>query len=443
MHGGENIAHFFDWLAIPAEGVIKIFETDFNVFKPDHLELTLDCTPHAVRDRVTGTVFHHQFPLFAGHMQPDFLLHYHLFIGKFRHLAQRFRDYMASKPVTLVRRLITRDEALRLEEVVLRRFPGADVQFLYLVPPGQEFETPYGHARGFVHNNTSMGNPEESIRVLSTEGLIGEPYRHGTVEILGAAHDDYNLVTDNRFSEAQLLAAIEANPRSVVFPLELARLYEVKNQWAKCEEMAISALARAPRNQEAQFKATQAQWRLNNISAAEAAERFAPLLAQDNPAQPWLREASAAYLAAGQMEEALYHIERALEAAPADQRNHLQKLRCLFHANRLEEADMTLSTAMRLGPVNDMIQHMRAKILASRNELVEALEIEIGILQRDPKRVLSLMHAAALAEPLGRAQEVRLYLEKAMPFPPQHQKILEQVMSRLAVQALTSTERVA
>lgn len=443
MHGNENVAHFFDWLATPMDGVIKILDADFDVFKPDHLTLSLDHNPHAVQDRVTGTIFHHQFPLFAGHMQPDFLLHYQGFIAKFRHLAARFRTYMETRPVTLVRQFITREEALRLEEAVLGRFPGADVRFLYIVPQGKEFETPNGYARGLKHDGSSLGDPTEWVRVLSAEGLIGEPYRHGTVEILGAAHDDYNLSTDNRFSEAQLLAAIEANPRSVAFPLELARLYELKNQWAKCEEMAISALARAPRNEEAQFAATLAQWRLNNISAAEAAERFAPLVAQDNPAQPWLREAADACIAAGQLEVALHHINRALEAAPVDQRNHLLKLRCLFHANRLEEADLALSTAMQLGPVNDTYQHMRAKILASRNELAAALEIETGILQRAPKNVPSLMHAAALAEPLGRTQEVRLYFEQAMPFPSPHQKIMEQVMSRLSILALASTERVA
>ena len=174
MHSEENVAHYFDWLATPIDGVIKIIEADFDVFHPDHLDLETDHNPHCVEDKITGTMFHHQFPLYAGHMQPDFLLYYDIFHRKFQHLANRFRTYMATKPVTLVRQHITGQEALQLEKAVAKCFPNADVQFLYVVRTGEEFTTPRGHAR-LLKGDGSKSWRSRGLGTSANRGGVDQP----------------------------------------------------------------------------------------------------------------------------------------------------------------------------------------------------------------------------------------------------------------------------
>jgi tetratricopeptide (TPR) repeat protein len=431
MHGAENVAHFFDWLAIPIEGVIKTIEADFDVFYPDHLVLNTKHDSHCVEDKLTGTLFHHQFPLFAGHMQPDFLLHYEPFIKKFQHLAARFRSYMETKPVTLVRRIINQKQAFQLEDVVLKRFPRADVRFLYIVNDGKEFETPHGRACALKHNGKSLGDPAEWVRVLTEERLIGEPYRHGTVEILGAAHDDHNLSTDNRFTEEQLYVAMRANPQNIAFPLELARLYELNNQWRKAEEMALAALARAPQNREAQFQAALAQWQLGTLPVRKVAEIFERLVAGEAPEVRWIREASAACLAAGRPEDALLHANRAVRADPADQRNYLQKVSCLYQERNFPETELALAAAMRLGPIGKIPQHIFARILDWRGEVEEAMQVEQALVKSHPQFFPSLFHLGELAMKRGQSGEAVAYYQAALPIAGNHRAAVEKILNDL------------
>jgi len=266
---------------------------------------------------------------------------------------------------------------------------------------------------------------------LDAEGLIGASYRRGTAEILGAAHDDYNLSVDRRFSEAQLRAAIEANPRSLVFPLELARFYEVQGMWRECEDMAVSALARDPCHPEALFKATLAQWQLKTLSPAAAAAIFETLVSGEDIPPGWRCEISNAYLAAGEVEAALRHINKALQADPLNQLHYLQKLRCLLEAGRWQEAELALDAARRLGPVAKVYQEIHASLLARRGAFAAAMQAEQAILRDDPKDMRSLLHLATLAEQTGCAPEALAFFHAAMPFPPEHEHILEEVVTRL------------
>ncbi len=431
MHGSENVAHFFDWLATPQDGLIKIIKSDFDVFYPDHLDLKTDHIPHCVVDKVTGTVFHHQFPLYAGHVQPDFLLYYDVFIQKFRYLAARFRDYMQTRPVTLVRQGINREQALLLEEAVLERFPQADVQFLYIVNDGAEFQTPYGRARLLKSDGSSLGIPEEWARVLGEEGLIDLPYRHATVEILGAAHDDHNLSTDNRFSEEQLLIAMQTNVESSFFPLELARLYEIQNKWQKSEDSALIALARKPGDAMALFQVTLAQWRLNKIPANEAAKIFQKVLGRTKPPTSWMRTVSAAMLAADNAEEALRYANMAVCADPTDQRNYLQKASCLYHKYNLPDTELALAAAMRLGPLGTIYRHMFANILDWRGDSTAAEQVELEIVQNDPKFFPSLFHLSALLMKDNRYTEALNYCYDALPVSGLHRAAVEKRIVQL------------
>lgn len=425
MHGAENIAHFFDWLATPAEGVIKIIEADFAVFAPDHLILKTDHSPHCVEDRFTGTVFHHQFPMFEGHVQPDFLLFYQNFIQKFRHLAARFRDYLQSQPVTLVRHFISHEQALRLEAAVFNLVPDADVRFLYILDHGEVFSTPHGHARVIKNDGSSLGDPAAWAELLAAEGLIGEPYRHATAEILGSAHDDHNLMTSNRFSEAQLQAAIVAHPQSLAFPLELSQWYAANGRLNEAEDMAISALARAPDHPEALFHATMTQWRRGRLSAPEAAATLATLVDSAAPPASWLAEAATAMREAGQAAHGLNYAERALRTDPMNRNGFLQKALCLLETGDFVAAEFAMDAAIRHGPISPINQHRHANILKGVGRLDAAIAVERSVLTVHPTFFPSLINLAGLLANQGLYDEALASYREALPVAGEHMAVVK------------------
>jgi len=375
MHGRENVAHFFDWLACEPNGVISIFEQAFDVFHPDHLMLVTDATPHYVQDIPTGAKFHHQFPHYGGHVPVNFLLFYTPFIKKFTYLAARLRYYLDTKAVTLVRRDITEAEALRLEAAVLRLHPQADIAFLYLLSKGAPFSTPRGHARLMPYDGSSLGDPAAWSAMLREEGLIETPYRHATAEILGHAHDDHNLSTENRFSEAQLQEAVAANPLSEAFALELAAYYRARSQPAQAEALARTALTLSEGGAAAKHLLAAAQWMQGQIDAREAARLFCDL-ADDKASLALLRDCASALAAAGQRDEALTYIGRALRMDSLDRGLYFEKAKLLLQAERFSDADLAIEAAMALGAYPDIFLHVKAKILEGLGRRAEAIEAE-------------------------------------------------------------------
>ena len=372
MHGRENVAHFFDWLATPFSGLLRILEADFDVFHPENLILRTDLDPHCVEDVPTGVLFHHQFPLYRGHVQPDFLVHYPDFSSKFRHLAARFRQYMADRPVTLVRQEITRDQALRLEDVVAAAFPAADVRFLYLNPDPQEFITPRGRGRA-LRNDGTLGDPAQWARVLGEEGLIGQPYRHATAEILGADHGSHNLATDNRFTDAQLHAAITHNPHKTAFRLERAQLHMLHGAWSQAEEEARAALAMAPDDPAARYVATLAAWRAGHMAVADAARTMRSLMEGGHAPSGWAAQAAQVMLAADDAPSALRYVRRAVAAAPDQSGLYHQQAEIQYRLRDFGGIVSTLRMAARLAPLPGHYEHMLANGLEAIGALEEAL----------------------------------------------------------------------
>ncbi len=431
MHGTENVAHFFDWLATPADGLIKIIEADFNLFAPDHLVLKTDHNPHCVEDRYTGTVFHHQFPLFGGHVQPNFLLFHSSFIKKFGHLAARFRLYLQTRPVTLVRHLISHEQAVRLEDAMRRRFPDADMRFLYLLDEGETFTTPLGHARILQNDHSSLGDPAAWAALLRSEGLIETPYRHGTAEILGSAHDDHNLSTDNRFSESQLLAAIAANPTNVAFPLELSQWYAARGRMQDSEDMAIGALARAPDHPGAMFQAAMIQFRRGRMDAKAAAAAFMAVVGRSPPRAAWLTETAAALREAGQGEKALEYASRAVLAAPMFKDGYLQKAICLLEQGDFIQAGFAMEAAIALGPIGHVNRHRYATILGRQDKLADAVEVERQVLVGHPNFFPSLVNLAGLLARQGHRDEALAAYRRAAPLAGIHAQAVEGQIRKL------------
>ena len=219
-----------------------------------------------------------------------------------------------------------------------------------------------------------MGIPSEWIKVLQDEGLIDIPYRHSTAEIFGAAHDDHNLSTDNRFSEPQLREAIALNPQKIEFRLELFRWYAIRNQWDKAEEEALLAVTRAPQDRRVQYAAIQAQWRSGRISAEAATARLAPLLHTQSPPPDWLAEMSSMLLSARKPEDACWNIKQALDISPTEQYLYFKLADCLFHLGRQDALIRSIETARRLGKIPAHYEHILATAYEAQGKLQDALQ---------------------------------------------------------------------
>lgn len=398
MHGEENISHFFDWLVTSVQGVIKIIESDFDVFYPDHLVWKTDQSPSYVKDQETGTIFYHQFPMFAGNVPHNFLLYYDSFIKKFEYLANRFKVYMESRPVTLVRQEINFEDAIALEEVFLKKFPNSDLEFLYILNEDKVFSTPKGRSFFLKNNGSSLGDPEEWTRVLYENNLIDQPYRHSTVEILGEGHGDHNLDADNRFSKKQLLKAIDFNPFKEGFYEELLKLILNENDLERAKKISSLAKSREVSSPILSAASILVDYRLNIISHDLAADMFYLLLKNSNLPVYYLIEASWIFLQDRRFDDALAIINKALKSDPINQRVYFQKARVLNEMNDFNGLCKTLMVAKTLGPMQPVFHHMYAKSLAFKGDFSSALLEEEEALRMEPGFMFSENHLSYLRD---------------------------------------------
>ena len=431
MHSPENTAHFFDWLATPIEGLIKIIESDFAVFSPDQLYLCQDQVPNYVRDRITGTCFHHQFPLYDSNVPANFLLHYESFSSKFRYLAERFREYATRKSVTFVRSKIAEADAFRLEEIYFDRFPNSDARFLYLLDSGDAFTTRHGHAR-VLNVPGSVGDPVVWANMLLEEGLISEPFRHGTAEILGHTDGGYNLDITNRFTEEQMLAAVDANRDSFRFPLELAQYYRARRIWDKAAEMALIALSRSPDNPDCIFALTLIRWNSKRITAAEAARAMMELAAIQEP-EGLFRQASAALLEAGRVDEAVAYSEKSILATPLSADAYVHRATCLMQKKQPQLAEFAMAAAVSLCSNQPFYYHLYAKILSDLGRVDEAIATERKAIALGAGFV-SQVNLAALLRRTGDYEESLGLYQHSLPNAGVHAAAIERCISELTAE---------
>lgn len=424
MHGAENVAHFFDWLVTPVEGLLRILENDFDVFHPEDLVLCKEHPhPSYVKDLPTGVIFYHQFPIYLSDMQPDFLLHYPVFIKKFRYLAERFRTYMKERPVTLVRQNISEAEAHKLEEIIARLYPQADVRFLYLNQNGDVFETPLGKSY-ILQQEGSLGIPSEWVKVLEAESLIDEPYRHSTLDIFGSLHHDYNLDTDHRFTDEQLREAIQFNPKKIEFKLELARWYAIRGMWEKAENEALLAVIADQDSVEAKCAAIQAQFRCGRIDARQAADDLSLIIEKVRSQEEWLYELASYCLEAGEADQALVHIRKALEIAPTKWNSYLLLADVLWRQCRFKELQRPLELYQKVTPLPASYEHFLAHACEANGSLEAALAAEDRCLAHGLRYDALYLKSGILLK-LGRYEEALEVCELAKPLSGDYAKSLE------------------
>lgn len=420
MHGSMNAPHFFDWLTTPLDGLIKIFDANFDVFYPDDLVLVTDRPNRFVADQITGVAFFHQFPYVSGHVTSDFLLFYQRFIRIFRFYARRFREIVTTEPVTLVRRGdITHPQAVNVEQSFFRCFPDADVQFLYLVH-GELFETDHGHARHIPKTAASLGEPRVWVKLLVEEGLIEEPYRHSTAEILGAGREDHSLSPHDRFSEDDLLDAISGNPHHPMFPLELATYYRKRAMFDEAETYAMRSMAVLD-CAENRFETVLSRWKGSKISANEAADALIAIVGKKADVGGLLRETAASLLGASRYIEAIDYSARALVQDPLDETSYYTRAMAFYHQNNFAAAERSIRGAIKMHNKSELYYHLHARFLDELGRLEDAIAAEHRALAVvGAGRFQSLVHLGGLLARLDRHQEAIDMWKRALPMLPSH-----------------------
>lgn len=362
MHGPENVAHFFDWLSISAEGVVKIIEKDFDVFHPDDLTL-IERNPRYVQCIRTGAKFHHQFPHTSNGVIRDYLVFYRDFIGKFEHLAARFRDYAANKPVTFVRRNITKDVAERLEDVTSALFPGGDLRFFYMTD--RPFETRLGRAVVAPPRAGGLGNMRDWAELLLKEGLISQPYNAPTEKIITIG-GDFGLASSHTLDDVE--TASNHRPDDAAFLAELARAQEAAG---KFDEALVTldriAAIRGGADGDAELNKSRV---LVQLGRADKDEFAAAAVRSGQPAA--LLVAARIYLKARKVDDCIRICARLLRLHPTNHRAAFLKAQAHQLKGEHQEAINAATLAIQSKTGVASYHHVRLKSLTALHREEEA-----------------------------------------------------------------------
>jgi tetratricopeptide (TPR) repeat protein len=394
QHSGDNTAHFFDWLVTPAAGLIRTISENFPPFPPENLSLVKpDDRTGFVIDAVTGMQFPHQFPRRGVLIPRDFLKDYDIFAAKFEHLARRFRETVRSRPVTFVRRDLSREMALELEGVMRARFPTADMRFLYLNGAHGNFDTPLGTSILFPARTSGFGHSPTWARLLEKQSLVAQPYRLATSQIVRASADDYHLSTHVRTFGGALKEGMRRNPENPWFAHELGSLALRQRRFWRARTLAKKALAKDPGNLDFLELRVRAELGMHALSRKEALAEITPLL--KNQLQLGLVELAAdLMLGLGQTDIALTLLDRALATYPDANGLHLWRAKALLAAGLLEEAEASVDCALALRPDGKAQVELKARMLEKRGRNAEALDLVRDRLRKGKAYRLSLLYVA-------------------------------------------------
>lgn len=356
MHSGDNTPHVFDWLTVPALGLIEMLRRDFDVFAPEHLQVIERPGGSLVTDRVTGVHIRYGFE-----RPSDYLGDYTAFMARFRRLAARFRDSVSDGPVLLVRRDISQAQANELEAVFFARFPDAEARFLYLNDASDAFATAHGYTRP-VSVDSLVGDCEAWADLLSAEGLIDTPYRLSPMDILDADPEGPRLRRQVRMPLAHLEDAVAANPDNAGFACELSRLHRSKGRIPEAEAAIARAIAQAPDHPAVRLEDMNVRKAAGYMSDAVYAQGLLAMADRDHPTDA-VRMAAEALSEARDFEGALGAYTLYLSAYPRDAEAYLGKAACLRRLKRFAEADMAVTRSLELAPDIARAHVLRSQIL--------------------------------------------------------------------------------
>ena len=132
---------------------------------------------------------------------------------------------------------------------------------------------------------------------------------------------------------------------------------------------------------------------------------------------------SAAELAMGEMDQALAHIERAIELAPGIAHAHFVRGRILLWESRNEEALESLHEAIRLDPSNHFSHHDLGNTYLNLGRSAEALESFEAAFERSPSFHPALLGIFEASLRLGDYEQARRALANAERLAPNAQQV--------------------
>lgn len=195
--------------------------------------------------------------------------------------------------------------------------------------------------------------------------------------------------------------------------------------------MAVAALARTPKNQDALYQATLMQWRLGTVSDDEAANVFCDMTDTKSLPSSWLVEASTALQKAGKIEQALHYAVRAVAYDPLNQKNFLQKSSCLLDKKEYFQAALAINAALKFGPIGHVDHHRHALILLGLGHTEEAIEAEQNALAMVPGFFPSLFTMAGVLASKSRIKEALEVYGTALPVAGIHIAAVEEKIREL------------
>jgi tetratricopeptide (TPR) repeat protein len=374
QHSGDNTAHFFDWLFTPPQALIKLVRDDFPAFEPLDLRLMHAGTRKSQVIHIpSGIGFAHQFPRRGKVIPETFLGDYPAFASRIEYLAARFRATVAEHPVLLVRRGTSRNQALKLEEAMKRRFPSADMRFLYVNADVPAFETPLGRSARVPAPKTAFGDSLAWAAMLESEGLVEKPFRLAPAEIV-RTNTNNQLEENEGHPLRSLVEGRRNNPDNPWFAYELGWKELTRRRYGRAARLANEAFGREQDNPaflELKLRADLARWQVRRETALnEAVAAIGP-----KPHRGLSLLAADLLLALKRPREALDYIERGLAAHPYFDALQLRKARALHAAGRLVEAEEAVNEALMLHPQGKAHVELKANILRALGRTDEALDL--------------------------------------------------------------------
>lgn len=399
QHSGDNTAQFFDWLGTPAPGLIALVRADFPAFRREDLVLEKPGTrTSVVRHVPTGIGFAHQFPRRGRVIPANFLNDYPSFASRIDYLAARFRRTVRSDAVQFVRRCVTQQEALELEDAMRSTFPSADMRFLYVNADGPRFDTPLGRSVRVAEPRSPFGDSLAWARLLEREGLVEASFRLAPAQIVKASTANNQLAEHDGHPLPELLEGRRRNPENPWFAYELGFKQLRRRRHGAAARLAEEALAAGPDNPDFVELSLRVGVARRKLTRQAALQRALAALGESSHAGLW-DFAADLLLSLGRPSEALHHIERGLEARPYSEELWFRKARALRALGRLMEADKTADMALLLRPKAKAHVALKANILRALGRPDEAYALLCDVLRTKRAYRLQILRARLALSP--------------------------------------------
>jgi tetratricopeptide (TPR) repeat protein len=268
------------------------------------------------------------------------------------------------------------------------------MRFLYVNAGREPFTTPLGRSVNLPAARTGLGDSIGWSRLLVDEGLVEQPFRLSTAQVLRGNIGDNHIAETDRHPRAALVHAMRANPDNPWFAHETGTWALGRRRFRYAARMAERALALEPENQSFIELHLRALVGSRRISRVDALTRVNDLVARAQRPDPSLSALAAELcVALGRIANALDLLSDALAIDPYNEDLHALKARALLAANRASEAVAAADAALALHPGGKELVALKAQILCALGQRDRALKLVREALRGRPSYRLRFLEA--------------------------------------------------